>query len=44
VKLLGASNYYDYSIYPAFAALGWLRTIYPLFVLEVICLLEDLRR
>ena len=44
VKMLGASNYYDYSIYPAFAALALASGIYPLFGLEVICLLEDLRR
>jgi len=44
VKLLGASNYYDYSIYPAFAALALASGIYPLFGLEIICLIEDLKR
>jgi hypothetical protein len=44
VKLLGASNYYDYSIYPSFAALALASGIYPLFGLEILCLLEDLKR
>jgi hypothetical protein len=44
VRLLGASNYYDYSIYAAFASLALDCGIYPLFCLEIICLLEDFRR
>ena len=44
VKVLGASNYYDYSIYTSFAALALASGIYPLFGLEILCLLEDLKR
>jgi hypothetical protein len=44
VKVLGASNYYDYSIYPSFAALALASGIYPLFGLEILCLLKDLKR
>jgi hypothetical protein len=44
LKLLGASNYYDYSIYNAFLQLTLDRGIYPLFGLEIICILDDLQR
>ena len=44
VKLLGASNYYDYSIYASFAGLALASGIYPLFGLEILCLVEDLRQ
>jgi hypothetical protein len=41
---LGAGNYYDFGIYADFASLAWRRGIFPLFGLEIIALLEDLRR
>lgn len=44
VRLLGASNYYDYSIYALFSALALDSGVYPLFCLEIICLLDDVRR
>jgi len=44
LSLLGASNYYDYSIYATFLELSLGRGIYPLFGLEIICLLGDLQR
>ncbi len=43
VRVLGASNYYDFDIYGAFASLASRRGVFPLFGLEVIALLEDLR-
>ena len=44
VRVLGASNYYDYSVYGEFAAGAKVRGIFPLFGLEVIALDDDLRR
>ena len=44
VTVLGASNYYHYGVYAEFAALARERGIFPLFGLEVICLLDDLAR
>lgn len=44
VRVLGASNYYDFTVYSAFASRAWELGIYPLFGLEIIALLEDLRR
>ena len=44
VTVLGASNYYDYGVYAEFATLARARGIFPIFGLEVICLLDDLAR
>jgi hypothetical protein len=44
IRILGASNYYDFSIYAPFAELAFARGIYPLFGLEVIALLDDVKR
>ncbi len=44
VGVLGASNYYDYEVYKDFAALTRQQAIFPLFGLEIICLLDDLQR
>lgn len=41
--LLGASNYYDYSVYADFAELAREQRVFPLFGLEIICLLDDLQ-
>ncbi len=42
VKVLGASNYYDYSIYGQFATLAVHKGIFPLFGIEIIALMDDL--
>jgi hypothetical protein len=42
VKALGASNYYDYSVYGQFATLAMQKGIFPLFGIEIIALMEDL--
>ncbi|HEY3332503.1 MAG TPA: hypothetical protein VGK19_20910 [Capsulimonadaceae bacterium] len=42
VRVLGASNYYDYSIYVDFGARAARRGIFPLFGLEIIALIDDL--
>ena len=42
IRVLGVSNYYDYSVYTEFAALAGQHGIFPLFGLEVICLVGDL--
>jgi hypothetical protein len=42
-RIVGASNYYDYHVYTDFAAQARRRNVFPLFGLEIICLLEDLR-
>jgi hypothetical protein len=44
VAVVGASNYYDYDVYGDFAAMARKRGIFPLFGLEIICLVEELRR
>ena len=44
VRVLGASNYYDYTVYAEFAAGAQARGIFPLFGLEIICLIDDLVR
>jgi hypothetical protein len=44
LRILGVSNYYDFGIYADFAARARQHGIYPLFGLEIIALLEDLRR
>ncbi len=43
VRVLGASNYYDYSMYGTFAARALGRGVYPVFGLEIIALLPQLR-
>ena len=42
VRVLGASNYYDYSVYAEFAGLAGQRGIFPLFGLEIIARIDDL--
>ena len=42
VRVLGASNYYDYSIYRDFGNLAAERGVFPLFGLEIIALIDDL--
>ncbi len=42
VRVLGATNYYDYSIYTEFAAKSSRHGIFPLFGLEIITLVESL--
>jgi hypothetical protein len=44
VRVVGVSNYYDYRVYDSFAALAQSAGVFPLFGLEVICLLDDLVR
>jgi hypothetical protein len=44
LAVLGASNYYFYGVYAPFAALLRERGIFPLFGLEVMVMIEDLRR
>jgi hypothetical protein len=44
VRVLGASNYYDFSIYCDFAARAGRHGVYPLFGLEILALLGDLQR
>ncbi len=44
VRVLGASNYYDYEVYGDFARLAERKGIFPLFGLEVICLVDELAR
>ena len=43
ISVLGANNYYDFSVYTEFAALARENHIFPQFGLEVICLLETLQ-
>jgi hypothetical protein len=43
VRVLGASNYYDYQVYRDFADRAGRHRIYPLFGLEIIALLDDLQ-
>ena len=42
VRVLGATNYYDYSVYAGFADGAAARGIFPLFGLEIISLVDDL--
>ena len=42
IRVLGASNYYDYQVYSEFAAEAERRGIFPLFGLEIIALVEHL--
>ena len=41
VRVLGASNYYDYSVYGELAALASERGIFPIFGLEIIALVDE---
>lgn len=43
VRILGASNYYDFSIYPRFGERCLEHGIYPLFGLEITSLIEQVR-
>lgn len=43
VGVLGISNYYDYEVYGEFAALSRQYQIFPLFGLEIICMIDQLR-
>src|SRR5438552_1806355 len=42
VRVLGASNYYDYTVYAEFASQARQHGIFPLFGLEIIALIEPL--
>jgi hypothetical protein len=42
IEVLGVSNYYDYQVYGDFAAGARQAGIFPLFGLEIICLIDDL--
>jgi hypothetical protein len=42
--VLGASNYYHFGVYSDFAARSRERNIFPLFGLEIVCLIEELSR
>jgi len=42
VRVLGASNYYDYSVYADFAREALARGVFPLFGLEIIALVDEL--
>jgi len=44
VRVLGTSNYYDYSVYTSFSEQACRRGVFPLFGMEVICLDEDLQQ
>jgi hypothetical protein len=44
VRILGGSNYYDFSVYRSFARNCLRHGIYPLFGLEIIALLDDVRQ
>lgn len=44
VGVLGASNYYDFGVYEPFAERSMSVGVFPLFGLEVVCLLDDLRQ
>lgn len=43
VRVLGASNYYDYTVYAELAAQCEIYGIMPLFGTEIICLIDELR-
>ncbi len=44
IRVLGASNYYDFEVYASFTAEGRRCGVFPIFGLEIIALIEDLRR
>jgi hypothetical protein len=43
VGVLGVSNYYDYDVYGQFIELARRKKIFPLFGLEIICMIDELR-
>ncbi len=43
IDALGVSNYYDYTVYALFVHLAQQRGIFPLFGLEIICMVDELR-
>ena len=43
VDVLGVSNYYDYAAYAPFTAAAAARGVFPLFGLEIICMIDELR-
>jgi len=44
VRVLGASNYYDFGVYSEFGTLALQRGIFPLFGLEIIALLPEVQK
>jgi len=42
VEILGASNYYDFTVYGPFAEKAYARGIHPLFGMEIVCRIESL--
>ncbi len=42
VGVVGVSNYYDYQVYGEFVTLARRKKIFPLFGLEIICLIDEL--
>jgi hypothetical protein len=42
-RIVGASNYYDYHVYTDFAAQARRHNVFPLFGLEIISMIEELR-
>jgi hypothetical protein len=42
IRVLGVSNYYDYNVYGDFAAASRKAGVFPLFGLEIICLIDEL--
>ncbi len=42
IGVVGVNNYYDFGVYEAFADLARSANVFPLFGLEVICLIDDL--
>ena len=44
VKVVGASNYYDYAVYGEYVSQARKHGVFPLFGLEIIAMIEDLRR
>jgi hypothetical protein len=41
--IIGASNYHDYRVYTGLAAEARRQNVFPLFGMEIICMLDDLR-
>ena len=44
LQVLGASNYYDFSVYERFAESARAKGVFPLFGLEIISLVAELKR
>ena len=44
VGVLGVSNYYDYGVYAEFIAQTLKQRIFPVFGLEIVAMIDDLRR